>query len=123
MFTPEQLANFFKALDEIPDGSCYEKPLNQRIADLRAVHIPVAFRLLYSSGMRGCELRWLKRSDVDLDNGIIYIRKAKGYDERIIALHPTMTALLRPYAKKMDKLMPSATLFFPSVRDKYHNAY
>ena len=123
MFTPEQLANFFKALDEIPDGSCYEKPLNQRLADLRAVQIPVAFRLLYSSGMRVCELRWLKRSDVDLNNGIIYIRKAKGYDERIRALHPTMTALLRQYAEKMDKLMPSANLFFPSVHDKYHNAY
>ena len=58
-FTEEELARFFEACDSIV-------PYKGRPASvIRKLQCPVFFRLLYSSGMRTTEARYLKREDVD----------------------------------------------------------
>lgn len=123
LITKEQIENFFRAVDELPlDGPGYND-MARRLAYIRALEFPVIVRLMYSSGMRPNEARLLNREDVDLDNGIIYIRQTKGYNERIIALHPSMTALLRQYDVLIRREMPDARPFFPSVRREYPSSY
>lgn len=121
LFTPEQLMNFFKAVDEyVPPIKCK----GHRVllcAKLNAIELPVLFRLLHSTGMRVNESRWLHRDDVDLDRGLIYIRRSKGYIERLIALHPSMTALLKEYDVKIREVLPDAVPFFPSDSGRYHD--
>lgn len=123
LITPEQIRNFFIAVDELRvdghDGN--EKSLS--LAYLRALEMPVFFRLQYSSGMRPNELRWLDKDDIDLENGVIYLHKTKGYIERMIALHPTMVNLMRVYDGKIREVMPNATPFFPNIWGSYHNSY
>lgn len=123
LITPEQIRNFFKAVDELPVGR--GKNVAPRLTEsyVRAVELPVFFRLQYSSGARPNELRWLSREDVDLENGIIYLHRTKGYIERIIALHPSMTQLLRQYDNLIREVLPDAKPFFPSVRGDYHSSY
>lgn len=109
-FTDEELTRFFEACDSII-------PYKNRPASvLRKIQCPVFFRLLYSSGMRTTEARHLKCKDVDLYHGVINIRKSKGYDQHYVALHGTMTDLLRRYDATVKKLQPGRIYFFESLK-------
>lgn len=109
-FTDAELARFFEECDSII-------PYKGRPASvLRKIQCPAFFRLLYSSGMRTTEARFLKRDDVDLDHGVVNIRKSKGYDQHYVALHETMTELLRHYDGVMDRIQPNRTYFFQSLK-------
>lgn len=122
VITPEQIGNFFKAVDELSAENENVNWFTNRMIYLKAIEAPVIFRLLFSSGLRPNEARLLRREDVDIENGIIYLRQTKGYIERIIALHPTMTALLRQYDKLIRAVMPDIDPFFPTHEGEYHNS-
>ena len=117
-----EMANFFKAVDELPIESTKNNPLVDRMVLVRAIEAPVLFRMLYSTGIRVNEIRWLHRDDVDLENGIIYVRRSKGYYERIIALHPAMTELLCKYDRLIRKEVPDTEIFFPNADGSMHNS-
>lgn len=72
----------------------------------RAASYEALFGLLAVSGMRIGEAIALERSDVDLDAGMITIRKAKGDRARLVPLHPTAAEALRRYASVRDRLCP-----------------
>ena len=115
--TEDEFTNILKAADEIhiwPEGHRFH--LNSMIAGLE---MPVILRLLFSSGVRIPEVRWLARKDADLQNGILYIRKGKGYKERIVALHPQMNRLMIFYDLKMEELIPNRVPFFPNVNGDF----
>ena len=78
---------------------------------------PVFFRLLYSSGIRTTEARLLRRENVDLAHGVLDIQKSKGYDQHYVALHDTMTELLKRYDKVIEGIWPNRTYFFGRDRD------
>ena len=81
---------------------------------LKKITCPVFFRLLYSSGIRTTEARFLTRSGVDFAQGVLDIQKSKGYDQHYVALHPSMTELLERYDRAADRLSPGRTYFFES---------
>ena len=133
-FTETELANFFRACDEIPD-----LPKTKRYAS-RRILVPVFFRLLYSSGIRTCEARMLRTEDVDLVHGILNIRLSKGTAQHYVALHDSMVEILKQYDTAIRKYHPERIYFFPTkfgsfpsrcwVQDnframwnKYNNAY
>lgn len=78
---------------------------------MKKITCPVFFRLLYSSGIRTTEARYLKREDVDLEHGVLNIRKSKGYDQHYVALHKSMTELLKQYDKMAESIRPDRTYF------------
>lgn len=133
-FTKAELANFFRACDEIPDI-----PKTKRYAS-RRILVPVFFRLLYSSGIRTCEARMLRTEDVDLTNGVLNIRLSKGNAQHYVALHDSMVEILRQYDAAIRKYHPDRIWFFPTkfgsfpsrdwvqanfreAWDKYNNTY
>jgi len=75
---------------------------------IRAASYEALFGLLAVSGMRIGEAVALEREDVDLDTGLITIRKAKGDRARLVPLHLTATEALRRYASERDRLCPRA---------------
>ena len=83
---------------------------------LRAASYEALFGLLAVSGMRVGEAIALQREDVDLQAGLITIRKAKHDRERLVPLHPTATEALRRYASERDRLClaPRSRAFFLS---------
>jgi integrase/recombinase XerD len=83
---------------------------------LRAASYEALFGLLAVSGMRIGEAVALGREDVDLDAGVITIRKAKGDRARLVPLHPTAIEALRRYASTRDRLCltPRSRAFFLS---------
>lgn len=70
-FTYDELKRFFNACDNT-------KPRRGRLATIQRMTLPVFFRLLYSSGMRTTEAILLERDDVNLENGVISIKRSKG---------------------------------------------
>ena len=109
-FSREELERFFHECDSI-------MPCRGRMAyasELRKITCPVFFRLLYSSGLRTTEARFLLRRGVDLEQGVLDIQKSKGYDQHYVALHPSMTELLERYDRAADRIRPGRTYFFES---------
>lgn len=111
-FTDGELRNFFKACDSICLGPGHKRKCDK----LKKLTAPVIFRTLYSTGMRTNEARLLSRDDVDLDEGVISIRQAKGEQQRYVAIHPTLVPVLRQYDRKAGELYPDREYFFPSPR-------
>jgi integrase len=109
-FTSMELHNFFKACDSI------DLKYNRLQSKLRKLQCPVFFRLLYSSGIRTTEARFLRVQDVDLGHGVLDIRKSKGYDQHYVALHETMTELLQRYESAIQKIQANRTYFFETSK-------
>jgi integrase len=59
--------------------------------------------LLAATGMRVGEVIGLRRSDVDLEAGILALRVTKGGNERLVPLHPTTVRALADYAALRDE--------------------
>lgn len=112
-FTHDELKRFFNACDNI-------KPRRGRFAAIQRMTLPVFFRLLYSSGIRTTEAVLLERDDVNLENGVVSIKRGKGYDQHYVVLHDTMLPLMRIYDGKIDGLIPNRRVFFPTPDDKPH---
>lgn len=74
---------------------------------MRAASYEALFGLLAVSGMRIGEALALEREDVNLDAGVITIRKAKGDRARLVPLHPTAIEALSRYAAVRDRLCPT----------------
>jgi len=117
-FTNEELTCFFQKCDN------YYKERSIRYKSLQSMlnrlEFPVFFRLLYSSGMRTCEARWLKCQNIDLQTGVVEIEKSKGGDQHRVVLHNSMLGIMRKYNEAMSKLMPDRECFFPDINGNVH---
>jgi len=114
-FSNDELSRFFQECDSIV-------PYKGRFASvLKKVTCPVFFRLLYSSGIRTTEARYLRCEDVDLTHGVLNIRQSKGYDQHYVALHESMTELLKKYDQTVSRIQPNRTYFFESLKETHYS--
>lgn len=67
--------------------------------ELRVNTFPVIFALLAATGMRVGEVIALDRDAVDLKDGVLFIRRGKSGDPRLVPLHPSATAALERYSQ------------------------
>ncbi len=74
------------------------------------------FGLLAVTGMRVSEVLALDRQDVDLDEGILRIRRTKFGKSRLVAVDDSTRQVLTDYARARDQVVrrPSAAAFFVS---------
>ena len=79
------------------------------------------FRMLYCCGLRINEALCLKNSDVDIENGILTVTKAKLNTSRLVPMSKSLTYYCKTYVMKMELDMHSAGYFYPSRnRGKYN---
>lgn len=117
-FTEGELSRFFGACDRY-----WERVSNRRPGRNLALTVPVFFRLLYSSGMRTTEARLLGAGDVDLADGVVRVRRSKGADRHLVALHPTMADAMRRYDEAIGRLYATREFFFPVKERGGRSAY
>lgn len=98
-FTDEELQTLFHAIDSVPAN--FEAPNRELI-------VPVLFRMMFCCGMRPGEPLHLKREDVDLASGNIFVRKSKRKKDRHIAMSDDLHHL----CKKYDTLIGARDWFF-----------
>lgn len=114
-FTNAELKRFFYECDHI------SVPKNSKDLLIRKLIICVIFRLMYCTGIRPNEARELKRSEVDLENGVLNIVQTKGHDQHYTAIHESMIDILKEYDRRMEILVPDRIYFFPKGRDSFQS--
>ena len=75
---------------------------------LRAHTYTTLFGLLVATGMRVNEALGLDRVDVDLEHGILHIRRTKFGKSRYVPVHSSTVEALRKYAKVRGRLFPAS---------------
>lgn len=106
IFTNRELDAFFCRVDACSPGGG---------SHLRHLVLPVLFRLLYCCGLRVSEATHLKVRDVDLEKGILNIRKAKFGKERRVPVSQEMTSRLRAYSERIRLVVAAQdSVFLPS---------
>ena len=85
-------------------------------AGLKGRTYATIFGLLAVTGMRVSEVLALDREDVDLDEGVLRIRRTKFGKSRLVAVHDSTRQALADYARERDRVVrrPAAAAFFLS---------
>lgn len=109
IFNDDELLSLFHTFSST--AACCKFPMRHRI-------IAVVYRLIYFCGLRPNEGRELHRSDVDLENGVLFIRKNKAHKERYVPMSEDVTAMCTEYADQLDKVYPRSEYFFPTPDDE-----
>jgi len=105
IFSDQELADIFDASDR----ETYDKN-----APCRHLIISVIYRLVYFCGLRPNEGRELRKNDVDLENGTLFIRKNKAHRERLIPMASDVINMCRDYYEKVSLIFPDSEYFFPA---------
>jgi integrase/recombinase XerD len=85
---------------------------------LRAHTYATLFGLLAATGMRVSEAIRLDRDDLDLDSGLLTIRRTKFGKSRHVPLHPSTGDALEAHVQQRDRIVPAPLTrgFFVSER-------
>jgi integrase/recombinase XerD len=85
---------------------------------LRGRTYATLFGLLAVTGLRINEALHLDRSDVDVDSGVLLIRRTKFGKSRLVPIHATTQQALRVYAEARDRILTTwaTPAYFPSER-------
>ena len=76
--------------------------------------MPVLFRTIYACGLRCSEARLLRVKDVDVENGVLQIRDAKGGKDRQLPVSEQLRERLVGYHAKLAG-QPGWEWFFPGA--------
>ena len=114
LYTPseDEIAKILTHVDNLD----YEQPSLKRLCPAYSVMI----RLYYFCGLRLSEVVMLKREDVDLSTGRLYIKKSKGDKDRYVYVAEDLRALLVKYDGYMEQQVPSREWFFPGFYSDKH---
>jgi integrase len=87
---------------------------------IRALTYTTLFGLLAVTGMRVSEAVGLDREDVDLEDGVLTVRRSKFGATRLVPVHESTCSALGAYGSKRDTALPalSSPAFFVSEREK-----
>ena len=109
IYSDEEIEKLLRRTQELPSPK-----------GLRARTYTTLFGLLVATGMRVNEALGLDRPDVDLERGILYIRRTKFGKSRYIPLHPSTVDALKKYAQARDRTFPAPVTpaFFVSERGR-----
>ena len=102
VFTHEEIKNIFESCDRV---------FPTRHSNMHLV-MPVLIRLLYSSGLRISEAIGLQMKHVDLNNGVLEIKKSKNGKDRLVPLSNSMLDICRRYYQAIHTNSNKEDYFF-----------
>jgi len=112
IFTEAQIAGLLRRATQFP-----------RRHPIANMALRTMIGLAASTGLRLREIIGLDHADVDLDTGILVIRRSKFDKDRIVPVHPSTLDVLRSYAASREQVPPGGdeTAFFLNARiRRYH---
>lgn len=96
-FTDEEFAAIIEAADNF-------RASNYKFLKLEStVSFPILLRILYGCGLRIGEAVVLKWEDINLDNGIITVKKSKYDKQRCAPMTSSLTEILQLFKKKQTR--------------------
>jgi integrase/recombinase XerD len=114
LFSHEQIIAIFKAVDKIVPSNYSPK-----------AHLvyPAILRIIYGCGLRSAEARKLEICNVNLDEGILFIKKSKNNTSRYVPMSESLTGYCRKYARDMTISRNSPGFFFPAPDGGYYHEF
>lgn len=106
VFTDGELRSLFAAIDR----SCRNR---RTLLAVKGAY-SVLFRLMFTCGLRPGEGRCVRREDVDIARGGLFVREAKCHKERKVGLSRPMSEMIRKYLRELDKVSPDSPWLFPT---------
>lgn len=118
----------YHALRDVPDHLTVELLLNAPDTTTpKGLRDRAIFELLYSSGLRGEELRNLKVSDVDLKNQTVKVTLGKGGKGRIVPIGKEASRWIGEYLDKARPFflspLPDSLFLTPNGRSLYQGSF
>jgi integrase len=106
VLTDDELQLLFKQIDSfVPLQKCYK---------YQAASYSVLFRLYLCCGLRLSEGVNILRKDVNLENGVLFIKHSKGDKDRKVFMSSDMTKMCQKYDLLVGQFYPDRTFFFVS---------
>jgi len=105
IFTDKELLSIFDECDNLKPNKC---------SPHRHLILPVLLRLIFFCGLRPNEGRELRGCDVDLNEGILLIRKNKAHQERYVPLSCDVVQMCVNYRGTVQDIFADQPCFFPS---------
>lgn len=107
IYKDEEVEQLVQAAAELPSRT-----------GLRGLTYSTFFGLIAVTGMRMSESLALDRGDIDIEQGVLTIRRAKFGKSRLVPVHSSTRTVLRGYAERRDCLLPrpATTAFFLAER-------
>ena len=105
IYSDRELAALFEQTDRC--RYCSEVPFRHLV-------MPVLFRTIYACGLRCSEARLLRVKDVDIENGVLQIRDAKGGKDRQVPVSEPLRERLAGYHATLVG-QPGWEWFFPGA--------
>ena len=103
IFSYSEIVRLFAAADGLPYTP---------ISPQRVYVMSLLFRMLYGCGLRISEALNLVMADVDLDQGILYIRNSKFGKERLVPMSESLTFRCFQYVSNVGKHRKDEAAFF-----------
>lgn len=103
IYTDQELAALFARTDRC--HYCSQAPFRHLV-------MPVLFRTIYACGLRCSEARLLRPDDVDIDDGVLQVRDAKGGKDRQVPVSEPLRVRLADYHAQLVG-RPGWDWFFP----------
>ena len=101
----EELGELFTTIDSyLPNGERWR---------IFAMEYQVLFRMYYCCGLRLAEGCYLRKENVDLENGTLSILGSKGRKDRLVYMADDFSALCKKYDDKISLCYPNREWFFP----------
>ena len=97
VFSDEEWRRMIQSVDSLPTG-------NSESSVLFCIFI----RLLYGCGLRKSEALKMETRDIDLENGILFVRYAKNDKQRYVPMDESLTSILKAY---LSITIPKSHLF------------
>ncbi|MBB6448026.1 tyrosine-type recombinase/integrase [Bacillus benzoevorans] len=98
IFTDEEITVFFHTIDNI---------ISNKRTPFTEYTVPVFFRVAYGCGLRPNELRDLRRYDVNLEDGTIFIHNSKTKRDRMISITEDLNEVCIKYDQLAEKSFPN----------------
>ncbi len=112
IFTKCELKRIFQILDNLAPLNSYPN---------RHLMYPVLVRMLYGCGLRISEALSLTKEDVNIGDGILYIRHGKNDKERLVPMSESLTILCRQYMLTAHQTTSNKTpMFYTKGQVKYY---
>ena len=85
-------------------------------APYKTLVFPMLFRVLYCTGIRLSEALNLQLTDVDLENGVLLIRKPKNNRDRLVPMSLSLWEEMRKYYSDMQFCSGYTLFLFPTAK-------
>ena len=105
IFSENELARLFDAADKLPSSS---------VSPYRRYIFSLLFRMLYGCGLRVSEASNLKKIDVNLKDGTLFIHHAKLDKERIVPMNKSLVERCKKYQRSVLRYNLDNPYYFPS---------